>query len=273
MEPHLFNLDSQAGAPPDPFSATGQNWGFPTYNWERMEKDGYQWWKTRFQKMAAYFQAYRIDHVLGFFRIWRMSADDVQGLLGHFDPALPLTADEIKGFGTWFDYDRMVKPYIREHVLNGLFGDYTNEVKERFLDIEQYGVYRFKKAYNTQKKIEAFFIKNQDKMEEHKIAILQNGLFALFCEVLFIEDSKKQGTFHPRIAFHSTYSYRDLDNGAKNALNNLYNHFYYQKHNDFWKEQAMKKLPALLQATNMLVCGEDLGMIPECVPSVMHDLS
>lgn len=272
MEPHLFNLDSQAGAPPDPFSATGQNWGFPTYNWERMEKDGYQWWKTRFQKMAAYFQAYRIDHVLGFFRIWRMSADDVQGLLGHFDPALPLTADEIKGFGTWFDYDRMVKPYIREHVLNGLFGDYTNEVKERFLDIEQYGVYRFKKAYNTQKKIEAFFIKNQDKMEEHKIAILQNGLFALFCEVLFIEDSKKQGTFHPRIAFHSTYSYRDLDNGAKNALNNLYNHFYYQKHNDFWKEQAMKKLPALLQATNMLVCGEDLGMIPECVPSVMHDL-
>ena len=67
----------------------------------------------------------------------------------------------IKGFGTWFDYDRMVKPYIREHVLNGLFGDYTNEVKERFLDIEQYGVYRFKKAYNTQKKIEAFFIKSE----------------------------------------------------------------------------------------------------------------
>ncbi len=109
--------------------------------------------------MAAYFQAYRIDHVLGFFRIWRMSANDVQGLLGHFDPALPLTADEIRHFGTWFDNDRMVKPYIREHVLHNFFGDYANEVKERFLDIEQYGIYRFKQAYNTQKKIEAFFVK------------------------------------------------------------------------------------------------------------------
>ena len=99
------------------------------------------------------------------------------------------------------------------------------------------------------------------------MSILRDGLYALFCEVLFIEDNKEEGKFHPRIAFHSTFSYRDLNDGTKNGLNNLYNHFYYQRHNDFWKEQAMKKLPALLKATNMLVCGEDLGMIPECVSS------
>lgn len=272
MEPCLFNLDSQAGAPPDPFSTTGQNWGFPTYNWERMERDNYQWWRTRFQKMATYFQAYRIDHVLGFFRIWRMSSHDVQGLLGHFDPALPFTEEEIRNFGIEFDYDRMVLPYITEDVLQNHFGKYTNSVKERFLDMEKPGFYSFKDIYNTQKKIEAFFIKNDEKLEPEKLSIIRDGLYALFCEVLFIEDNKEEGKFHPRIAFHSTFSYRELNDETKNGLNNLYNHFYYQRHNDFWKEQAMKKLPALLKATNMLVCGEDLGMIPECVPHVMKDL-
>ena len=141
---------SQAGAPPDPFSKTGQNWGFPTYNWEEMERDGYLWWKKRFQKMATYFQVYRIDHVLGFFRIWRMNGGDVQGLLGYFDPALPFTEDEIKGFGTWFDYNRMVNPYIREHMLYEKFGDKTPEVMSRYLELVTAGSYRFKEEFKTE---------------------------------------------------------------------------------------------------------------------------
>ena len=198
-----------------------------------MERDNYHWWRTRFQKMATYFQAYRIDHVLGFFRIWRMSSHDVQGLLGHFDPALPFTEEEIRNFGIEFDYDRMVLPYITEDVLQNHFGKYTNSVKERFLDMEKPGFYSFKDIYNTQKKIEAFFIKNDEKLEPEKLSIIRDGLYALFCEVLFIEDNKEEGKFHPRIAFHSTFSYRELNDETKNGLNNLYNHFYYQRHNDF----------------------------------------
>lgn len=271
MEPELFNLDSQAGAPPDPFSKTGQNWGFPTYNWEAMERDGYAWWKKRFQKMATYFQVYRIDHVLGFFRIWRMSSGDVQGLLGYFDPALPMHPDEMRNnFGVWFDYDRMVRPYIREHVVNEKFGDLAGKIKNNFLDLVSSDTYAFKEDFNTQRKIEAFAKEHPELLDID--GPIYNELLALHGEVLFIEDKKKPGHFHPRITLQETCSYRDLDWGAKEAINNLYNHFYYHRHNEFWKEQAMKKLPALLRATNMLVCAEDLGMIPDCVPHVMSQL-
>lgn len=272
MEPEMFNLDSQAGAPPDPFSKTGQNWGFPTYDWERMEKDGYQWWKTRFKKMESYFQVYRIDHVLGFFRIWRMSSDAVQGLLGHFDPALPLSERDICNYGTWFEYHRMVHPYIREHMLEERFGDRSNYIKSLCLELVSSGIYRFNEHFSTQRKVEAYFEENPKELKQNGGEEVYEKILALHCEVLFIEDSKQKGKFHPRIGFHETASYQDLDWTAKEALNQLYNDFYYHRHNDFWKEQAMKKLPALLQSTNMLCCAEDLGMIPSCVPEVMDDL-
>ena len=270
MEPELFNLDSQAGAPPDPFSKTGQNWGFPTYNWEEMERDGYLWWKKRFQKMATYFQVYRIDHVLGFFRIWRMNGGDVQGLLGYFDPALPFAEDEIKGFGTWFDYNRMVNPYIREHMIYDKFGSSTPEIMSRYLELVTAGSYRFKEEFKTQRQLENFAKNNPSILELN--GAIYNELLSLYCEVLFIEDQKQKGKFHPRIAMQDTYSYNELDWQAKEALNRLYNHFFYERHNQFWAEQAMKKLPALLRATDMLVCAEDLGMIPACVPDVMRNL-
>ena len=96
QSPELFNLDSQAGAPPDDFSVLGQNWGLPTYKWDVMARDGYAWWKARFRKMSEYFDAYRIDHVLGFFRIWQIPMDAVHGLLGVFNPALPFSPDELR---------------------------------------------------------------------------------------------------------------------------------------------------------------------------------
>ncbi len=88
--PELFNLDSQAGAPPDAFATEGQNWGFPTYNWEEMAKYDYKWWRERLTHMSRYFDAYRIDHILGFFRIWEIPIEYSQGTMGHFSPALPL---------------------------------------------------------------------------------------------------------------------------------------------------------------------------------------
>ena len=194
VEPKYFNLNGQAGAPPDPFSADGQNWGFPTYNWDEMLKDGCSWWVRRFRKMAQYFDAYRIDHVLGFFRIWEIPVPEKSGLKGQFAPALGLSREEIEGYG----------------------------------------------IYNH--------------ME------------------LFLVDHKRADRWHPRIAVQFNEDYEKLNDDEKYNFNRLYNDYFYRRNNQFWYQEAMKKLPRLTQATRMLCCAEDLGMVPDCVPWVMNEL-
>ena len=267
-EPHLFNMDMQAGAPPDDFSMNGQNWGFPTYNWTEMEKDDYKWWKDRFIKMADYFDSYRIDHILGFFRIWEMSSDNFQGLLGHFSPALPLSKEEMWQGNFPFDEQRMAQPYIHEEMLTNLFGDYKDEVISQYLDVIEWQRYQLKPSNDTQRKINHIFAGLSDK----KSQILRDGLFNLCTEVLFVPDPYQSGYFHPRIIAQQTTSYAHLDEHIKEQYNALYNDFFYKRHNSFWYDQAMSKLPQLISATTMLVCGEDLGMVPECVNWVMDEL-
>lgn len=206
LYPELFHLDSQAGAPPDAFSADGQNWGFPTYNWEKMEEDGYAWWKSRLRKMSEYFDAFRIDHILGFFRIWEIPVPHKSGLMGHFSPALPYSSEELDRMG--FDVSG------GQHVTPG------NDVTD----------------------------------------------------VLFVEDPRRKGYWHPRIGAQTTASYNSLDGWHKDAYNRLYDDFFYRRHNSFWKESAMRKLPDLLSSTGMIACGEDLGMIPDSVPETMKEL-
>lgn len=268
VEPHLFNLDVQTGAPPDDFSFFGQNWGFPTYNWEEMAKDGYQWWIKRFRKMADYFDAYRIDHILGFFRIWEIPLSSVQGLLGYFSPALPLSIDEIRSYGIWFDENRMLNHYIHEHFLGNIFGLYTQEVIDTYLEPVEWQRYKLKEEYNTQVKIKEHF----GELIDDKTTHIRYGLYSLCNEVLFIRDKRDPNKFHPRITAQYSYSFKDLDQGTKDGYNRLYNDFFFKRHTQYWRDQAMQKLPALISSTPMLVCGEDLGMVPESVPSVMHEL-
>lgn len=203
--PELFNLDSSAGAPPDDFSVLGQNWGFPTYNWAKMAEDNYAWWRRRFAKMAEYFDAYRIDHILGFFRIWEIPLEAKNALLGHFNPALPLSKREIKEFGFRF-------------------------VPRR-----------------------------------HTAPIAQSD------DVLFVEDPTQRGYYHPRIAAQKCECYRRLTPPQREAYDRLYEDFFYHRHDDFWREVALRRLPPLLESTKMLACGEDLGMIPSCVAPVMAE--
>jgi 4-alpha-glucanotransferase len=270
-EPHLFNLEAQAGAPPDSFAIKGQNWGFPTYNWEIMSKDNFAWWRMRLQKMAEYFDAYRIDHILGFFRIWEIPNHAVEGVLGAFNPALPMSASEIEHFGIGFDYERMVKPYIRHHLLHGLFGEYTGEVIQTFLENTGYGSYKIKEEYDTQVKVNNYFLKNKEEEDlDEKEVKVRNGLFDLIANVLFVQTGYDQ--YHPRITLQNISSFADLDQFTKNCLNELYNHFFYKRHDAFWYQKGMEKLPAIVAASNMLVCGEDLGMVPDCVHPVMDRL-
>ena len=194
MEPKYFNLNGQAGAPPDDFSADGQNWGFPTYNWDAMVADGCQWWVRRFQNMSKYFDAYRIDHVLGFFRIWEIPVPEQSGLMGQFAPALAMTEEEISGYGV--------------------------ELQES----------------------------------------------------LFLHDHRDPQKWHPRIAVQFSEAFQQMPPKAQAAFNRLYDDYFYHRNNQFWYHEAMKKLPKLVQATRMLVCAEDLGMVPDCVSWVMNEL-
>ena len=267
-DPELFNLSEQAGAPPDDFSALGQNWGFPTYNWEAMEKTGFEWWQKRFRKMGDFFEAYRIDHILGFFRIWEIPFHSIQGLLGRFNPALPFSRRELSDYGLPLDENRFLKPYIRVHFLSDFFGEYAEEAKQTFFVEEQPGHYALKEPFDTQRKVEIWFSGKEDA----KSLCLKNGLFGLINEVLFIRDNKNPEKFHPRISAQFSYSYRDLYDFQKQAFDRLYTDFYYNRHNEFWKQQALKKLPALIDSSDMLVCAEDLGMIPQSVPEVINKL-
>jgi len=271
VEPELFNTTVQAGAPPDDFSVTGQNWGFPTYNWELMEKDGYQWWRKRFQKLAEYFDAYRIDHILGFFRIWEIPVDAVWGLTGTFHTALPFTKNEIESKGLRWDENRFLKPYLKEHVVKAIFGKYSDEVSREYLSTDGWQNFKFKPEYDTQKKIEAHFATLGYNFGTKEV-LIRDGLYALHCEVLFIRDSRQPTKFHPRISMHSSATFRDLTDDNRRNLDRIYVDYFYHRHTEFWKQQALKKLPALISATNMLVCGEDLGMVPDSVPDVMNAL-
>ena len=270
ITPTLFNLNSQAGAPPDDFSVLGQNWGFPTYNWEEMNRDGFQWWKSRFKKMSEYFDAYRIDHVLGFFRIWQIPMDALHGLLGVFNPALPFTPDELRNsYDFWINVDLHTKPYIMDWFLNDYFGEYTDEVRNTYLIPLGYGRYSLKEEVNTQRKVADLFAKMEKNDKNDRIC---DALIGLIDNVLFIEDPVEKGKYHPRISAQFTYTYRSLNDYEKWCFDRLYNDFFYRRHNEFWYGKAMWKLPPLIDATNMLTCAEDLGMIPDCVPAVMSQL-
>lgn len=267
-EPKYFNLNGQAGAPPDDFSANGQNWGFPTYNWFEMLKDGCQWWNRRFKNMARYFDAYRIDHVLGFFRIWEIPVHSVHGLLGQFAPALAMSREEIESYGLHFQEDRFTRPFITDWVLDRVFHERAGEVKEKYLDRLDDERYQMKPEVDTQRKVEALFADATDEKE----LWLRDGLYALISDVLFVRDHTNPGVFHPRISAKLDFIYESLYDNDKAAFNRLYNDYFYRRNNQFWYQEAMKKLPKLVQATRMLVCAEDLGMVPDCVPWVMDEL-
>lgn len=268
MEPGYFNMNSQAGAPPDGFSVNGQNWGFPTYNWDAMLADGCQWWVRRFRNMQKFFDAYRIDHVLGFFRIWDIPIESVHGLLGQFSPSLGMSREEIESYGLRFQEYHFTHPFIAEWMLDRMFdADTKQQVKHDFLVHTHDDVYNLKPEFNTQRKIESFF---EGKTSPEAMAV-RDSLYALVSNVLFIRDRKDENLFHPRITAQLSFVYEALWDSDKEPFNRLYNDYYYRRNNQFWYREAAKKLPNLVQATRMLVCAEDLGMVPDCVPWIMDE--
>ena len=270
QHPELYHMDVQAGAPPDDFAVKGQNWGFPTYNWAKMKRDGFDWWKKRFQQMSCYFDAFRIDHILGFFRIWSIPMDAVEGIMGHFEPALPVHLDEFSFHNIYFDYVRYCHPFINDEILREVFKEDHDYVRDHFLTYDGFGQYQFKPEFTTQRAIEKFFV--AEGLDARAIK-LRDGLFTLIANVILFEVPNSQGReFHFRFGMEDTLSYRALDNHTQYHLKTLYVNYFFKRQDHFWMQEALSKLPALKRVTNMLICGEDLGLVPNCVPDVMKDL-
>ena len=274
--PELFNMDSQTGAPPDAFSQNGQNWGFPTYNWKAATNSQLStlnsplstWFHRRLKWMSQYFDAFRIDHVLGFFRIWEIPNDAVFGLLGHFSPALPLAVSEIEYFGLPFRKDFMTRPFINDRIIQRLFGIHAQYVRENFLIPRSYGLYDLKAEFDTQKKVRDYFAGRGD---ENSLWI-RDGLYRLISGVLFLEDPRQPEMYHPRIGVFQEPIYDALTAEEKDAFMRLYNSYYYQRHNFFWGGEAIRRLTDILSSSRMLCCAEDLGMLPDCVAPVLDQL-
>ncbi len=268
-EPELFHMDRQTGAPPDVFSDIGQNWGFPTYNWRKMEADGYVWWKRRFHRMSACFDALRIDHILGFFRIWEIPGGRAEGIFGHFNPTRPLSPDELRARGFTRDVRRFTVPAVTPANLPLFFGDDAAKVAEQLLIRGDDGFLRLRPEFERREARQAWFASNCSEAEAGRIAA---GLQRFEREVLFLEDLEQPDRFHPRINGPGSVLGRSLAEPERVALQALHDDFFFRRHTRFWEDEAMKKLPVLMDATGMLICGEDLGMIPEAVPAVLQRL-
>ena len=267
VSPELFHMHMQAGAPPDMFAIKGQNWELPTYNWKEIEHTGFDWWKKRFSQMSNYFDTFRIDHILGFFRIWQIPVSQVEGIMGHLNPSIPIHINEFAEKGLWFDYNRFCKPYITDSILWDLFGEDVPWVKANCLQIEDGWVLRLKENFLSQLTV--------DKL--HQAGEISDrikwGLFDLISNVLFFEVEGSNGTqFYPRFGMESLSTFRELDYYTQDRIRELYVDYFYRRQDSNWYKSGMEKLPALKRATNMLICGEDLGMMTPCVTTAMKEL-
>ncbi|KAK9170561.1 hypothetical protein Syun_002701 [Stephania yunnanensis] len=270
--PNLFRMNTSTGAPPDYFDKNGQNWGFPTYNWEEMSKDNYAWWRSRLSQMAKYFTAYRIDHILGFFRIWELPEHATTGLVGKFRPSIPLSQEELEKEGIW-DFNRLSCPYIRQEMLQEKFGALWPLVASKFLNEYQKNCYEFREDCNTEKKVVSKLKQCADELTklESEDAI-RRKLFDLLQNIVLIRDPEDPRQFYPRFNLEEASSFRDLDDHSKNVLKRLYYDYYFNRQESLWRQNALKTLPALLNSSDMMACGEDLGLIPSCVHPVMQEL-
>ncbi|EFJ19739.1 hypothetical protein SELMODRAFT_268243 [Selaginella moellendorffii] len=266
--PTLFRMNTSTGAPPDYFDKNGQNWGFPTYNWEEMSKDNFAWWRARLTQMSKYFTAYRIDHILGFFRIWELPAHAVTGLTGKFRPSLPLTQEELEAQGIW-DFNRLSEPYVRCHTLQAKFGDAWSEIASKYFDEYEHLCYKFKKEYDTERKILGAVSQLEDSKKQEQI---KGALFDLLRDVVLMRDPEDSRKFYPRFGMEDTSNFKELDEHSKNVLQRLYYDYFYHRQEGLWRENALKTLPVLMSSSEMLTCGEDLGMVPACVAPVLNEL-
>ena len=272
--PEIFIQELSAGAPPDMYSPEGQNWGFPLYNWEAQEKDDYAWWRQRLAVAGKYYQAYRIDHVLGFFRIWSSLRTDYSSALGRFIPYIPVTSSDLKKQG--FDKSRIrwaSQPHIPTgelwDALRSNWGDLFNEA-----DISSAANKIFSKALDRVGKEELWLFKRKIKGEKDIDSLglhpaIRTYLFQAWHNRVFLEYEK--GKFFPVWYYRNSRAYNTLSADEKQSLEALLEKRRV-KSEKIWEAQGKKLLSVLAESSSMLPCAEDLGAVPACVPKVLTKL-
>jgi 4-alpha-glucanotransferase len=261
-ERQLFDLEHNAGAPPDMYSASGQNWGFPCYNWLQLEKEKFSWWRRRLAYAANFYHAYRIDHVLGFFRIWSIPHGQRTGMMGHFHPSRPINHAELNGIGLpdqTIQY--LTHPNYNEEWLSELFGEHWPSAKGRFFTPLSQASHRYV-LKNIKNEADIFDLPEQNAIKD---ALLQ-----VFWNRLFTPDSGPV-MYWPQWSWNSAPILQTLPEHEQNALTTLLQQNA-QSQERIWSENAQKLLGMMVAETDMLVCAEDLGTIPDCVPDVLAKL-
>ncbi|MBF0564176.1 MAG: 4-alpha-glucanotransferase [Nitrospirae bacterium] len=257
-----FKLDVRAGAPPDMFSEKGQNWGFPCYSWRTMAKDGYTWWKARLEQASKFYHAYRIDHVLGFFRIWQIPQKDNSGVLGHFDPAAHILKSDLIKAG--FDERRiesLLEPVFTKSYLRSFFGNNSEYVINKYFLQTSDGNYNFSDSLSNERSIAAL----------HEDQYLKDKLLELYWDRVLVESANKDEHYQPTWFHYKTRTYNNLHDEEKRKLKELVDGCWHVQ-DSVWKENGRNLLKMMADSTDMLVCAEDLGAVPPCVPLVLEDL-
>jgi 4-alpha-glucanotransferase len=259
--PQFFSLENRAGAPPDMFCYSGQNWAFPTYKWDNLEKEDFGWWRNRIKHAAKFYHAYRIDHVLGFFRIWVVPEVENTGILGHFVPSVPIYMDEILQTGIPKEtVHYLTSPNFGDEQLENWFGFATEDVKQKYFKHLHSNRYILRNEYRSEREIISL-------NEEQQI---KDTLLNVYWDRVFVPSSTEENLW-PYWYWYNTPVLLTLPEHEVNIIRNIIKSNE-AKQEDLWSENGRKLLSVLAKEADMLVCAEDLGAVPNCVPSVLQDL-
>ena len=257
--PHLFHRNLRAGAPPDMFSQTGQNWGFPVYNWETLEAEGYRWLKERLQRADLFYHAFRIDHVLGFFRIWALPEKETSGVLGFYFPSSFFSKEDLMREG--MDPGRirwLSEPHIRGEEVRSFQGKIPSALLDAlFQRIGSEDLYLFKQEIGER------FIEQHLSPGEGR-----DELLSLYRNRFFVETPYG---YAPSWYRDSARALGVLRPEERERLQSLVAR-YYRSSEIVWERVGEKLLQVLKETTGMLPCAEDLGVVPDCVPRVLGRL-
>lgn len=259
-----FSLDDRAGAPPDMYSYSGQNWGFPTYRWDVLEQENFKWWRDRLAQASKFYHAYRIDHVLGFFRIWAIPQNQRTGILGHFSPAIPVSLSTLTSAGFKKEtIEYLQNPNMSKNQLRAFLGDATDACVSKYFELlpGTNDRYILKPEFNCESAV-------LDTAEEQWI---KDGLLKVLWNRIFVPGTP-EGEYYPYWYWYNTQVLGTLPQEEQKKLGEIL-HANEAAQDSLWYANGKKLLSVLANETDMVVCAEDLGAVPHCVPSVLGELS
>lgn len=261
MHREYFSGSLRAGSPPDAESALGQNWGLPVYDWDALAADDYSWWRNRLRQASSYYAAYRIDHVLGFFRVWSIPAGDLTGYLGHYEPGATAARERLHELG--MDDARirwLAEPHIPGEWIRSGLGEEADEVLEDLLDqVEDQDLYRLGESVRSESDIASLPLSEDAR----------SWLMGQYRNRALIRI--KGDRFVNAWSYGECSRFRELPEEQKEPVWRLAGELFHRSEKA-WEDQGRRLLSMMRETGDMLACAEDLGAIPAVVPGVLAEL-